>query len=102
MASEKITAIIESVKGLTVLELKELIDREELDVEIKIEELFDVVEYDYPTFHLEMHCYICDLMSEKITLREHEDARWLKRDELDSVEWLPADRGLIEKLKQFL
>lgn len=49
-----------------------------------------------------MHCYICDLMSEKITLREHEDARWLKRDELDSVEWLPADRGLIEKLKQFL
>ena len=76
--------------------------REELDVEIKIEELFDVVEYDYPTFHLEMHCYICDLMSEKITLREHEDARWLKRDELDPVEWLPADRGLIEKLKQFL
>ena len=45
--------------------------REELDVEIKIGELFDVVEYDYPTFHLEMHCYICDLMSEKITLREH-------------------------------
>ena len=43
--------------------------REELDVEIKIGELFDVVEYDYPTFHLEMHCYICDLMSEKITLR---------------------------------
>lgn len=74
--------------------------REELDAEIDVKSLFDTVEYDYPDFHLTMHCFLCELQSDGLVLKEHEDARWLKREELDTVEWLPADRGLIEKLEQ--
>lgn len=74
--------------------------REELDAEIDVKSLFDTVEYDYPDFHLTMHCFLCELRSDGLVLKEHEDARWLKREELDTVEWLPADRGLIEKLEQ--
>ena len=65
--------------------------REELDVDIRVGRLLETVEYDYPEFHLTMHCFICELLSEEIVLKEHEDARWLKKDELDSVPWLPAD-----------
>lgn len=72
--------------------------KEELDADIKVGELVDVVEYDYPEFHLTMHCFLCELVSEEITLLEHEAARWLLHDELDSVDWLPADRGLIKLL----
>ena len=72
--------------------------REELDVDIRVEKLLETVEYDYPEFHLTMHCFICELLSEEIVLKEHEDARWLKKEELDSVGWLPADVGVIGKI----
>ena len=73
--------------------------REELSTEICIERFLCTVEYDYPTFHLTMRCYICLLLTEALHLNEHEDARWLTTDELDSVNWLPADVMVIEKLK---
>ena len=72
--------------------------REELDVDIRVGKLLETVEYDYPEFHLTMHCFICELLSEDIVLKEHEDARWLKKEELDSVGWLPADVGVISKI----
>ena len=76
--------------------------REELDVDIRVGKLLETVEYDYPEFHLTMHCFICELLSEEIVLKEHEDARWLKKDELDSVPWLPADITIIEKIKAYM
>lgn len=74
--------------------------REELIAEIKIGQQLCTVEYDYPTFHLVMHCYLCALASGQLTLLEHEAARWLSQQELDSVEWLPADKVVVEKLKE--
>lgn len=74
--------------------------KEELAADIKVGHLFETVEYDYPQFHLTMHCFICELVSDDIVLKEHEDARWLGRSELDTVEWLPADKGLIQNLKK--
>lgn len=65
--------------------------REELATEIVVGPLLTTVEHDYPKFHLIMHCYLCRVCSGKLTLLEHEAARWLLRSELDSVEWLPAD-----------
>ena len=76
--------------------------REELDTEIAVGDLFDTVEYDYPDFHLSMKCYICTVVSGNLVLKEHEAARWLDRENLDSVDWLPADLDLIRKLKEFL
>ena len=73
--------------------------REELETEIAVGELIDTVEYDYPTFHLSMDCYWAEIVSGNLVLKEHEAAKWLTRDELDTVEWLPADIGLIEKLR---
>ena len=73
--------------------------REELDTEIEVGELFDTVEYDYPGFHLTMHCFLCTVRSGNLVLKEHQAAKWLTRETLDSVEWLPADIELIEKLK---
>ena len=87
----------ESLENALVREIKE-----ELDADIKVRELFETVEYDYPNFHLTMHCFVCDLLSEDFVLREHDDAIWLGKDELDSVDWLPADEGLIEGLKEYL
>ena len=74
--------------------------REELAADIRVGELFDTVEYDYPEFHLSMKCYICELVSEEMVLKEHEAARWLTASDLGTVDWLPADKGLIEGLKQ--
>ena len=74
--------------------------REELTTEICIEEFLCTVEYDYPKFHLTMHCYICSLLTEALHLNEHEAARWLKNDELDNVKWLPADVKVVERLKE--
>lgn len=74
--------------------------KEELDTEIEVGELIDTVEYDYPQFHLTMHCFLCTILSGDLVLKEHEAAKWLMPEELDSVEWLPADLGLIGKLKQ--
>ena len=73
---------------------------EELDTEIEVGELFDTVEYDYPDFHLTMYCFLCTVISGDLVLKEHQAARWLTRETLDSVEWLPADIDLIEKLKK--
>ena len=72
--------------------------REELSTDICIEEFLCTVEYDYPKFHLTMHCYACSLLTETLHLNEHEDACWLKSDELDSVKWLPADKIIVEQL----
>lgn len=72
--------------------------REELDAEICVEELLDTVEWDYPDFHLTMHCFICSLTSGSMHLNEHEDAAWLTEETLDSVKWLPADEELIPKI----
>ena len=72
---------------------------EELETRIVVERLVQTVEYDYPKFHLTMHCYLCSLQTEALHLNEHEAARWLTKDELDSVDWLPADRVVVEKLK---
>ena len=73
--------------------------REELETEIAVGKLIDTIEYDYPTFHLSMDCFWAEIVSGELVLKEHEAAKWLTKDELDSVEWLPADIGLIEKLK---
>lgn len=72
--------------------------REELATEIEVGKLLTTVKYDYPKFHLTMHCYLCVIISDQLSLLEHEDARWLVMDELDSVKWLPADKDVIEKL----
>lgn len=71
---------------------------EELDAEIEIGELLDTVEWDYPAFHLTMHCFLCTLISESMHLNEHEDAAWLSAETLYSVKWLPADEGLIPQI----
>ena len=72
--------------------------REELSTEISVYELLCTVEYDYPKFHLTLHCFICSLLNEALHLNEHEAARWLTKDELGSVRWLPADWEVIERL----
>ena len=76
--------------------------QEELDVKIEVSELIDTIEYDYPTFHLSMDCFRCVVTDGEIILKEAEAARWLDKDELDSVDWLPADIALIEKLQNSL
>lgn len=76
--------------------------REELDTEIQVGEHVYTVEYDYPNFHLTMDCYFCSVLSGNLTLKEHEDGKWLTKETLDSVDWLPADLGLIGHLKEIL
>ena len=73
--------------------------REELSTEISVDEFLCTVEYDYPKFHLTMHCYLCSLLTEALHLNEHEAAKWLTKEELDSVKWLPADMLVIDALK---
>lgn len=74
--------------------------KEELNTEINVGELIDTIEYDYPTFHLSMDCFWAEIVSGDLVLREHEAAKWLTKEELDSVEWLPADITLIEEVKR--
>ena len=71
---------------------------EELETRIRVGELIDTIEYDYPNFHLSMDCFWCEIVSGKLVLKEHEAARWLDKENLYSVEWLPADVSLIEKI----
>ena len=71
---------------------------EELDTEIKVGKLIDTIEYDYPAFHLSMDCFWCEIVKGELVLKEHEAARWLTREQLGEVEWLPADVTLIEKV----
>lgn len=73
---------------------------EELDTEIEVGELIDTIEYDYPEFHLSMGCYWCSVVSGNLVLKEHEAARWLTKDKLISVEWLPADIRLIDIIQK--
>lgn len=87
----------ETPQGALIREIKE-----ELDTEIEVGELIDTVEYDYPKFHLTMHCFFCSVKQGNLVLKEHEAAKWLTLETLDTVEWLPADKGLIEKIRQAL
>ncbi|MGN0383361.1 MAG: (deoxy)nucleoside triphosphate pyrophosphohydrolase [Eubacterium sp.] len=73
---------------------------EELETEITVGELIDTIEYDYPTFHLSMDCFWAEIISGDLVLKEHKAAKWLTKTELDSVEWLPADITLIDKIKK--
>ena len=91
---------IESGEGSKEALVREI--REELDAEIEVGELLETVEWDYPNFHLTMHCFICSLMSESMHLNEHEAAAWLTRGTLRSVKWLPADEGLIPLIEELL
>ena len=72
---------------------------EELETRIVIERLVKIVEYDYPQFHLKMHCFWCHVESGSLTLKEHEAARWLSKEQLDSVDWLPADLEVIDDVR---
>lgn len=76
--------------------------REELNTEIQVGKLIDTIEYDYPKFHLSMDCFWCEIMQGGLELKEHEAARWLSKEELYSVDWLPADVGVVEKIKKEL
>ena len=76
--------------------------REELEVDIEVAEYLDTVEYDYPEFHLSMACFVCRLKSGELVLKEHEAARWLSKETLRSVEWLPADVEVLEKVEKKL
>lgn len=73
---------------------------EELDTEINVGDQIETVEYDYPEFHLSMQCFWCNVVSGKLTLLEAEDARWLTKDTIESVDWLPADKELVQKIKE--
>lgn len=72
--------------------------REELSTEISVDEFLCTVEYDYPKFHLTMHCFLCSLQTEALHLNEHEAAKWLTKEDWESVKWLPADMLVIEEL----
>ena len=71
---------------------------EELETRIQIERLVTTVEYDYPKFHLKMHCYLCNIESGNLTLKEHEAAKWLKLSDIYTVDWLPADKAVVDLL----
>jgi len=75
---------------------------EELDTEIFVGELIDTIEYDYPTFHLSMDCFWCEIVKGDLVLKEHEAARWVDKDSIDDVKWLPADITILHKIKQML
>lgn len=72
---------------------------EELEAEIKVGDLIETIEYDYPTFHLSMDCFWAEIVKGDLVLREHEAAKWLTKEQLGSVDWLPADLGLVEKVR---
>ena len=76
--------------------------KEELDTEIRVGDHLITVEYDYPKFHMTMGCYLCSVVSGKLTLLEHEAAKWLGPDELESVKWLPSDIEVVEKIRGIL
>ena len=75
---------------------------EELETEITVGELIDTIEYDYPTFHLSMDCFWAEIVSGDLVLTEHKATKWLTKDELDSVDWLPADITLIDKIREVI
>ena len=76
--------------------------REELDTEIAVGDLIDTIEYDYLNFHISMDCFLAEIVSGNLVLREHEAAKWLTKEKLDSVDWLPADITLIDKIREIM
>lgn len=74
--------------------------KEELETDISVGEIIDTIEYDYPTFHLSMDCFWCEIVSGDLVLKEHEAAKWLTREQLNDVNWLPADITLIDQIKK--
>ena len=76
--------------------------REELDAEVSVGDLLETIEWDYPDFHLIMHCFVCTLLSDSMCLNEHEAAAWLTRGTLKSVKWLPADEGILSRIKTLI
>ena len=76
--------------------------REELATEVRAEKILGLVDYDYPTFHLTMHCILCTILSGELKLLEHESARWLTKETLRSVDWLPADQLILDKIEEIL
>lgn len=76
--------------------------REELETEVKAEKILGVVDYDYPAFHLTMHCILCSIVSGELKLLEHEDGRWLDKESLRSMDWLPADKLILDKIEETL
>lgn len=85
----------ESPENALIREIKE-----ELDTDILIDQFVTTVEYDYPTFHLSMDCFLCSIHSGELKLLEHNSSKWLDMDQIDSVDWLPADIEVVEKLKE--
>ena len=76
--------------------------REELATEVKAERILGVVDYNYPTFHLTMHCILCSIVSGDLKLLEHEAAKWVTKETLNSVDWLPADQLILDKIEEIL
>ncbi len=76
--------------------------KEELDIKVEVKDFLETVEYDYPKFHLSMDCFFCTIRSGELVLKEHEAAKWLTAETLESVEWLPADKGLVEGIKRYM
>jgi 8-oxo-dGTP diphosphatase len=87
-------------KGETPQEALKREIEEELDTEIEVGDLLTTVEYDYPNFHLSMMCFLCSVKSGHLVLKEHEAAKWLTLDQIDSVNWLPADIKVVEEYKK--
>ena len=75
---------------------------EELETRIVVEQLIKTIEYDYPKFHLTMHCFWCKIESGSLTLKEHEAAKWLRQEELESVDWLPADKEVLDEIRHLM
>lgn len=76
--------------------------REELNIEIKVKDFLETVEYNYPAFHLSMDCFFCTIKSGELVLKEHEAAKWLTGETMNSVDWLPADKGLVEGIREYM
>ena len=87
-------------KGETPQEALKREIMEELDTEIEVGEYIDTIEYDYPAFHLSMDCFWCEVLNGDLVLKEHEAAKWLTKEKLNEVEWLPADITLIEEIRK--
>ena len=76
--------------------------KEELDTVIKVDSYLDTIEYDYPDFHLSMDCFVCSIVEGNLVLKEHEDSKWIKKEEIDTLNWLPADLVIIDKVKEMM
>ena len=76
--------------------------KEELDTVIKVDSYLDTIEYDYPDFHLSMDCFVCSIVEGHLVLKEHEDSKWIKKEEIDTLNLLPADLVIIDKVKEMM